>query len=277
MFVRARRSSRPLPTSLRIRSCSFGSGAPKMCVHMSRHEGRSTVNTTINDLSYAEMVDMLDAELTAVAAILKGLSDEEWGRTSPLRPVEETLPHWTVREIASHFDISIGLTLALIEGQEDVQPARDRTSFLHQPAKRDRAGRLRVRLPQPGRLRTGPGPRTGRADVRADDQPVPHNGAGARRTRLLRPDEARRVRREPHCRSGRARDRRHPGARQIAGRRAGCCRLHRRHPGRPARPTYRRDTASGPGRRPRVGARRFGTCRPCRQPAALDRLRRRER
>jgi hypothetical protein len=91
------------------------------------------VNTTINDLSYAEMVDMLDAELTAVAAILKGLSDEEWGRTSPLRPVEEALPHWTVREVASHFDVSIGLTLALIAGQGDLQPARDRTSFFINP------------------------------------------------------------------------------------------------------------------------------------------------
>ena len=91
------------------------------------------MTTTINDLSYAEMVDMLDAELTAVAAILKGLSDEEWGRTSPLRPVEEALPHWTVREVASHFDVSIGLTLALIAGQDDVQAARDRTSFFINP------------------------------------------------------------------------------------------------------------------------------------------------
>ena len=68
-----------------------------------------------------------------MAAILKDLSDEEWIRTSPLRPVDEAVPHWTVREIASHFDISIGLTLALIEGQDDVQPARDRTSFFINP------------------------------------------------------------------------------------------------------------------------------------------------
>ena len=40
------------------------------------------MNRTINDLSHAEMVDMLDAELTTVAAILKGLSDEEWSRTT---------------------------------------------------------------------------------------------------------------------------------------------------------------------------------------------------
>ena len=80
------------------------------------------MNRTINDLSYTEMVDMLDAELTAVAAILKDLSDEEWIRTSPLRPVDEAVPHWTVREIASHFDISIGLTLALIEGRTMSSP-----------------------------------------------------------------------------------------------------------------------------------------------------------
>ena len=91
------------------------------------------MNRTINDLSYTEMVDMLDAELTAVAAIFKDLSDEEWTRTSPLRPVDEALPHWTVREVASHFDVSIGLTLALIAGQGDLQPARDRTSFFINP------------------------------------------------------------------------------------------------------------------------------------------------
>ena len=91
------------------------------------------MNRTIDDLSYAEMVDMLDTELTAVAAILKGLSDEEWSRTTPLRPVDETVPHWTVRELASHFDISIGLTMALIAGQDDLQPARDRTSFFINP------------------------------------------------------------------------------------------------------------------------------------------------
>ena len=111
------------------------------------------MNTIINDLSYAEMVDMLDAELTAVAAILKGLSDEEWGRTSPLRPVEETLPHWTVREIASHFDISIGLTLALIEGQEGV-PARP-TPYEKACRGRSRAAVPAVRDGPAGGLRRG--------------------------------------------------------------------------------------------------------------------------
>ena len=36
-------------------------------------------------------------------------------------------------ELAGHFDIAIGLTRMLIAGQEDAQPARDRTSFFINP------------------------------------------------------------------------------------------------------------------------------------------------
>ena len=48
-------------------------------------------------------------------------------------PVDPALPHWTVFELACHFDISIGLTSMLIEGRGDSQPAKDRTSFFINP------------------------------------------------------------------------------------------------------------------------------------------------
>jgi hypothetical protein len=47
-----------------------------------------------------------------------------------LRPLDESLPHWTVFELAGHFDISIGLTRMLIaDPQPGGQPGRDRVSF----------------------------------------------------------------------------------------------------------------------------------------------------
>jgi hypothetical protein len=47
--------------------------------------------------------------------------------------VDPDLPHWTVFELAGHFDISIGLTRMLIAGADASQPARDRTSFFINP------------------------------------------------------------------------------------------------------------------------------------------------
>ena len=50
------------------------------------------------------------------------------GRWPRLVPLDPDLPHWTVFELAGHFDISIGLTRMLIDGRDDSQPARDRAS-----------------------------------------------------------------------------------------------------------------------------------------------------
>jgi hypothetical protein len=83
--------------------------------------------------SYETMIDMLEAELTAVAAAFGGLRDEDWARPTRLVPVDPELPKWTVFELAGHFDISIGLTRMLIAGKEDAQPARDSTSFFINP------------------------------------------------------------------------------------------------------------------------------------------------
>ena len=81
--------------------------------------------------SYENDLRILDAELQVVAQAFAELSDEQWALPTLLRPLEENLPHWTLFELAGHFDISIGLTRMLIADQENTtgQVGRDRTSF----------------------------------------------------------------------------------------------------------------------------------------------------
>ena len=83
--------------------------------------------------SYEDAISVLDAELAAVQRVFAGLSDDEWRLPTKLVPVDPELPHWTVFELAGHFDISLGLTRMLIAGAEASQPARDRTSFFINP------------------------------------------------------------------------------------------------------------------------------------------------
>jgi hypothetical protein len=83
--------------------------------------------------SYENTISVLDAELAAVQLVFAGLARDEWQLPTKLVPVDPALPHWTVFELAGHFDISIGLTRMLISGREDSQPARDRTSFFINP------------------------------------------------------------------------------------------------------------------------------------------------
>ena len=83
--------------------------------------------------SYESMIGTLEAELGAVSAVFRGLERDQWRRPTLLMPVDPGLPRWTVFELAGHFDIAIGLTRMLIAGREDVQPARDRTSFFINP------------------------------------------------------------------------------------------------------------------------------------------------
>lgn len=79
--------------------------------------------------SYEDAVDTLETELAGLQAIFDGLSDEEWKAPTKLEPLDESLPHWTVFELAGHFDISIGLTGMLIDSAQEGQPGRDRVSF----------------------------------------------------------------------------------------------------------------------------------------------------
>jgi hypothetical protein len=82
---------------------------------------------------YKANVDALAEELAGVERVFRELSAEEWARPTLLEPVDRELPHWTVFELAGHFDISIGLTRMLIDGRGDSQPARDRVSFFINP------------------------------------------------------------------------------------------------------------------------------------------------
>ena len=87
----------------------------------------------ITSPSYEDMVDILEGELRKLADVFRGLTAAEWTRSTRLQPVDSALPHWTVLELAGHFDISMGLTLGLIAGRSNDQPARDRTSFFINP------------------------------------------------------------------------------------------------------------------------------------------------
>ena len=84
--------------------------------------------------SYETMLDTLSVELGNIEEVFRGLSEADWRSTTQLVPLDPDLPHWTVFELAGHFDVSIGLTRALIAGRnDDDQPARDRTSFFINP------------------------------------------------------------------------------------------------------------------------------------------------
>lgn len=78
---------------------------------------------------YTHAVDTLEAELQKIEDTFRGLTDEEWQLPTRLDPLDPSLPHWTVFELAGHFDISIGLTRMLIADPQSGQPGRDRVSF----------------------------------------------------------------------------------------------------------------------------------------------------
>ena len=79
--------------------------------------------------SYENDTDVLDRELQRVLAVFDGVSNDEWARPTMLVPWDAGQPHWTVFELAGHFDISIGLTRMLIADPSNGQPGRDRVSF----------------------------------------------------------------------------------------------------------------------------------------------------
>ena len=83
--------------------------------------------------SYETTIDTLADELARIEATFRGLTESDWAASTRLVPVDPNLPHWTVFELAGHFDISIGLTRMLIDGLGEEQPARDRTSFFINP------------------------------------------------------------------------------------------------------------------------------------------------
>lgn len=88
------------------------------------------VDVEVAVVGYRESVDILEAELAVVLDGFSRLAPEEWSLSTRLEPLDPSLPHWTVFELAGHFDISIGLTRMLIaDPSPDGQPGRDRVSF----------------------------------------------------------------------------------------------------------------------------------------------------
>ena len=79
--------------------------------------------------SYEDTVRILETELAQVEQAFRGLTAAEWATPTKLRPLDESRPHWTLFELAGHFDISIGLTVMLMAEPQDGQAGRDRVSF----------------------------------------------------------------------------------------------------------------------------------------------------
>jgi hypothetical protein len=79
--------------------------------------------------AYEDAVRTLEIELEGVERTFRGLGLERWGAPTLLRPLDESLPRWTVFELAGHFDISIGLTRMLMAEPQRGQVGRDRVSF----------------------------------------------------------------------------------------------------------------------------------------------------
>ena len=79
--------------------------------------------------SFESDLRILETELGVVAKAFGELTDEQWRAPTLLIPLDEKLPHWTVFELAGHFDISIGLTRMLVDTAQEGQPGRDQVSF----------------------------------------------------------------------------------------------------------------------------------------------------
>jgi Mycothiol maleylpyruvate isomerase N-terminal domain len=79
--------------------------------------------------AYRQAIELLDVELRQLDEVFRGLSDEEWAMSTKLVPLDPNQKHWTVFELAGHFDISIGLARMLMADRKDGQPGRDRVSF----------------------------------------------------------------------------------------------------------------------------------------------------
>ena len=80
--------------------------------------------------TYEDHVDTLDRELQGLLGVFRGLTEDDWRKETLLEPLDPSQRHWTLFELAGHFDISIGLAAMLIDDpQPDGQVGRDRVSF----------------------------------------------------------------------------------------------------------------------------------------------------
>jgi hypothetical protein len=222
--------------------------------------------------SYEDAVRTLEVELGRVEQAFRGLTPEQWRTPTKLQPLDNAQPHWTVFELAGHFDISIGLTVMLMAEPQAGQVGRDRTSFFIFPRSEvapvvyDYAftmveGKMPEQMP----------------DVLAETFAKTVQGArsmapdtvGPGYYALMRLDEfvpSRVVEAVVHGLDltdavGRAPDRHRGGSGDDRG-----------HPGRPAGPQDGRRPAARPGRRPGLGAGRVGAGYSSRSAAAAHRM-----
>ena len=79
--------------------------------------------------SFEDAVRTLEVELRGVEQAFRELTSEQWRTPTKLQPLDDAQPHWTLFELAGHFDISIGLTVMLMAEPQAGQVGRDRTSF----------------------------------------------------------------------------------------------------------------------------------------------------
>jgi hypothetical protein len=79
--------------------------------------------------SFEDAVQTLEVELLGVEQAFRDLTSEQWRTPTKLQPLDDAQPHWTLFELAGHFDISIGLTVMLMAEPQTGQVGRDRTSF----------------------------------------------------------------------------------------------------------------------------------------------------
>jgi hypothetical protein len=79
--------------------------------------------------AYEDAVRTLEVELGRAEQAFRDLTAEQWQTPTKLQPLDDAQPHWTVFELAGHFDISIGLTVMLMAEPQTGQVGRDRTSF----------------------------------------------------------------------------------------------------------------------------------------------------
>lgn len=87
------------------------------------------MTTSTQARTYEEMTDALVEGLQALEDTLSGLPESDWTRPTLLRPATPDTPPWDVLTLAAHFDVFMGLTLALVGEPQDVPPGRDRHSF----------------------------------------------------------------------------------------------------------------------------------------------------
>ena len=78
---------------------------------------------------HEQAIEVLDRELHAVRGVLNNLTDADWQRSTRLIPEGEGLQPWRLADLVAHIDISIGLTLGLLDTIQTGQPGRDRASF----------------------------------------------------------------------------------------------------------------------------------------------------